>query len=117
MKDRTIIALTAALMLAAMLTGQTLRGDFKAETISHPPIATSPDGWVVEQNRQMLLNINAVDAETLTRVDGIGEVLSERIIAYRESHGGFDSVDELIEVKGIGEKTLERIRGQLTCLP
>ena len=41
-------------------------------------------------------------------LDGIGETLASRIIEYREQHGGFDSVEELMEVKGIGEKRFER---------
>ena len=57
-----------------------------------------------------LVNINTADTETLMTVKGIGEVLAERIVTYREEHGGFETVEELLEVKGIGEKTLEKIK-------
>ena len=60
-----------------------------------------------------LVNINTADAATLMTVDGIGSTLAQRIIDYREEHGNFQSVDELIEIKGIGEKTLEKIRRYL----
>ena len=62
---------------------------------------------------QGLVNINTADSATLMTVDGIGTTLAQRIIDYREEHGEFQSVDELIEVKGIGEKTLEKIRRYL----
>lgn len=55
-------------------------------------------------------NLNAADRQELMQLPGIGEVLSQRIIEYREEHGGFSTVDELTEVKGIREKTLEKVR-------
>lgn len=61
------------------------------------------------------VNLNAADAETLSReLRGIGETKAKAIIAYREEHGPFSSVDELLEVKGIGSATLDKIRGQLS---
>jgi competence protein ComEA len=61
------------------------------------------------------VNLNAADAETLSReLRGIGETKAKAIIDYREEHGPFSSVDELLEVKGIGSATLDKIRGQLT---
>ncbi|MDD6396228.1 MAG: helix-hairpin-helix domain-containing protein [Firmicutes bacterium] len=60
---------------------------------------------------QTTVNINTASAEELCEVlPGIGEVKAKSIIEYREAAGGFDSVDELLNVKGIGEKTLEKIR-------
>jgi len=61
------------------------------------------------------VNLNSADAETLTReLRGIGETKAKAIIDYREEHGPFSSVDELLEVKGIGSATLDKIRGQLS---
>ena len=56
------------------------------------------------------VRINSADAAAFTRLDGIGDVLSQRIVAYREQHGPFRSVDELDNVSGIGPKRLEAIR-------
>jgi len=59
--------------------------------------------------------INTATAEELSSVlPGIGEKKALAIVEYRELVGGFDSVDELIEVEGIGEKTLENIRPYCT---
>ena len=61
------------------------------------------------------VDINTADAATLAAVlDGVGEAKAEAIIAYREEHGPFESVDELAEVKGIGLKTLEKNRDRIT---
>lgn len=62
-----------------------------------------------------LININTADAETLASgLKGIGPAKAEAIIAYRTQHGGFTSVDELVQVKGVGEKILEQNRSNIT---
>jgi competence ComEA-like helix-hairpin-helix protein len=60
------------------------------------------------------IDLNAASIAELVRLPGIGEVLAGRIIAYREEHGGFTSIDELLAVSGIGPKVLEGIREQVT---
>jgi len=56
-----------------------------------------------------IININTATSEQLQRLPGIGPVIAERIIAYREEYGAYDSVGELMNVSGIGEKKLEAI--------
>lgn len=64
-----------------------------------------------EQADASTININTATAEELAEfLPGIGEVKAKRIVEYREASGGFDSVDELLNVSGIGEKTLETLR-------
>lgn len=54
------------------------------------------------------VDINSADAEVLAeRLDNVGPVKAERIVAYREENGAFKSVDELVSVQGIGLATLE----------
>jgi competence protein ComEA len=55
------------------------------------------------------VNINTADAETIAKsLDGIGLNKAKAIVAYRDEHGPFKSTDDLTQVKGIGQATLER---------
>ena len=60
------------------------------------------------------ININIADQATLQLLPGIGEVYAKRIIEYREQNGGFKKVEELKEIKGIGERRFERLRPVVT---
>lgn len=61
------------------------------------------------------LNINTADAATLQQaLNGIGQAKAQAIVAYREANGPFQSVDELLEIKGIGNALMERNRDKLT---
>jgi competence protein ComEA len=59
------------------------------------------------------VSLATATAEQLDELDGIGPTLAERIVEYRQSHGGFASIDELGQVDGIGEKRLEALRDAL----
>jgi competence protein ComEA len=62
-----------------------------------------------------LVDINSADAVTLAEaIKGVGKAKAEAIVAYREKHGPFKSVDDLSLVQGIGPKTLEQNRSSLT---
>jgi competence protein ComEA len=60
---------------------------------------------------------NTASVEDLIRLPGIGEVLAGRIVSYRDEHGPFTSVDDLLAVSGIGPKLLEGIREHVTVGP
>ena len=62
------------------------------------------------------ININAASSEELQTLSGIGPVKAQAIIDYRVENGLFRSVDDLINVSGIGPKTLETIRDQITVV-
>lgn len=83
---------------------------FSHATTSAPGIESPATAAV-----QAPVNLNTADAATLTReLKGIGATKAKAIIDYREEHGPFSSVDELLEVKGIGSATLEKLRSQLS---
>ncbi len=61
------------------------------------------------------VNINTASAAALDEcLPGIGPAYAQRIVEYRESHGGFKSIEEIQEVSGIGPKTFEKIKDQIT---
>lgn len=59
------------------------------------------------------ININTADQQLLTQIKGIGPSTAKKIVDYRKENGEFKSVDELIKVKGIGEKSLAKMRPYL----
>lgn len=63
-----------------------------------PPVLSTP------------VDLNRADAKTLESLPGIGVVLAQRVIDYRTARGRFQTIDDLRAVKGIGPKTLERLK-------
>jgi competence protein ComEA len=103
----------AALNLAAPLTdGQQVLVP-RATAAERPP-GTAPPSGVPATGGAPLVNVNVASAEELETLPGIGEVLAATIVQYREEHGPFTSVDQLMDVSGIGEVTLEELRDLVT---
>lgn len=64
--------------------------------------------------QSMKIDLNGADAATLQKeLAGVGEAKAQAIVAYRDTNGPFSSVDELLEVKGIGKAILDRNRDKL----
>src|SRR4029450_12866301 len=61
-----------------------------------------------------LINVNAAMATELEELPGVGEVIAQAIVDYRTENGPFTSVDQLLDVSGIGDATLEDIRELVT---
>ena len=59
------------------------------------------------------VDINTADAAALEQINGIGPAKATAIIRYREENGPFSTIDELRNVPGIGEKSLDQIRPQI----
>ncbi|MFO3699237.1 helix-hairpin-helix domain-containing protein [Staphylococcus felis] len=62
------------------------------------------------QNKTQPINLNTAEESDLTQIPGIGPAKAQTILMYREEHGQFQSIDELKEVKGIGDKTFENLK-------
>ncbi len=80
-----------------------------------PSEKNNPMGAVVMQDQMTpKVNINTAEAETLQKqLYGIGKGKADAIVAYREANGEFTSIDELIEVKGIGKALLDKNRDRV----
>lgn len=61
-----------------------------------------------------LVNLNKADVSRLTSLPGIGEARAEAIIAYREAHGGFTAIEDIMKVSGIKEGAFEKIKDRIT---
>jgi comEA protein len=60
------------------------------------------------------INLNTATVQELTKLPRIGEKVAQRIVEYRQKHGGFKKTEELMNVKGIGEKTFDKMREHLS---
>lgn len=60
------------------------------------------------------ININTADSEELQTLDGVGPVTAEKIIDYREENGQFSSIEDIKNVSGIGDKTFEKLKDDIT---
>lgn len=65
-------------------------------------------------HQEYLTNINTADMLTLQQLKGIGRKRAKAIITYREQHGNFASLDDLIQVPGISHQTVHKLQAQLT---
>jgi len=61
-----------------------------------------------------VVNVNSANSAQLQTLNGIGPSKAQEILKYRKAHGGFKTVDELINVKGIGPKTLQNMKTQVS---
>jgi competence protein ComEA len=100
-----------ALNLAAVLVDAQQVLVPKAGEAEPPAGAAPPTG---SGTSQQLVNVNTASSTELEELPGIGPVLAEAIVAYREEHGPFTSVDQLEDVSGIGPVTLGEIQDLVT---
>jgi len=68
---------------------------------------------VLDRREESIVDLNLAAADELTRLPNVGEVLAQRIIAFREERGGLRRAEELLEVKGIGPVYFEQIRSKV----
>lgn len=81
---------------------------------------TVQEGYTVEalapkeKRPEEKININTADADVLDALPGIGPVLAQRIVDWRTANGPFAGIEELLEVDGIGQATLDGLRDRIT---
>ena len=78
------------------------------------PSTSEPQQTGTDAPESALIDINSASAQQLQALPGIGEVLSQRIVDYRREIGRFASYEQIMDVSGIGEATLAKIRDLIT---
>lgn len=102
MKNRNKISLLlASAALALLLTAGS-------------SIALAAPAAEAQASVQSSVNLNKASAEELMTLKGIGPKTAERIIAYRQEQGPFQTVDQLVMVKGIGNAKFEKLKDRIT---
>jgi competence protein ComEA len=99
---------TAAVLLVALLLGGLAAAQAPANQSGGSPTA-APAGAQV--------NLNTATAADLEVLPGIGPTLAARIIEHRQKSGGFKKIEELMTIKGIGEKQFLRLKPLVTVTP
>jgi competence protein ComEA len=106
---KTIVRAPNVVMVAALAVVLLAAGSMSLHQAASPEKADS-DGTAVEHK----VDINRAGVDELTAIPGIGTALAERIVDFRDQHGPFGRVEDLLKVKGIGEKSFQKIRPYVT---
>ena len=77
-------------------------------------LASAAPGVGMAEDRPGVVNVNTATVDELVRLPGIGEKRAQAILDARQQRGGFKSVDELLEIRGIGPANLEKLRPHLS---
>jgi len=79
-----------------------------------PTSAAAPAAPKASAGEARPVDLNTADSSALESVPGIGKSLSQRILAFRDKNGPFQSVNDLLKVQGVGEKSIQKLRPYLT---
>lgn len=102
-----------ASLVFALLAGTSLA--VNAMPASSTPASPTSAAAVAPSEQSGKVSINSANAEALQKgLNGVGAAKAAAIVAYRDENGAFTSVDELIEVKGIGKAILDKNRDKLS---
>ena len=122
MKKPMNILVTVTCVFAAFLGGFHIGRSLNRAPVHiyQQPDPTVEDALPAEKTEEVaptqpqLLNINTATAEEFDALPGIGAVLAQRIVDHRTEAGGFQAVEELLKVSGIGESKLAEFLDQIT---
>lgn len=117
--DSLVIRDAAGTTTVSPAVGVTTTGTVSAPSVTERTIDTTAARTTVTKAPEEVapgekINLNTATKEQLMTIKGIGNTYAERIIAYRESHGGFSSLEQLKEIEGVADKRYEKWSPYLT---
>ena len=95
-----------------LIDGQHIHIPTKEIIFQEIPVATSNKSASFAQGN--LININTADETELQKIRGVGPVIAGRIVEYRRNNGAFQNIEEIKKVRGIGEKTFQKMKDSIT---
>ena len=113
----TLLTVSICAFLLGFFLGRqtgTVQLQIGAEVAQHPVRISSPIAPTENSENSFPINVNISTAQQLTALPGIGDVLADRIITYREQYGDFISLEELMDVPGISQKRFDAIKDLIT---
>ena len=126
MKKPILVLVGTTLAFLLVLTGIFIgrnanRGIIPAEAVTNRDHSSTTqlessqeEQYSNSSNTTGVININEASAEQLQLLPGIGETLSDRIVSYREENGSFQSIEQIMDVSGIGESKFSQIKDYIT---
>ena len=120
MKSSQKLLIGLTLVFSAFIVGLFIGRNYNRQPVQMQPLpavtapAVIPPVDITGPAEPSIININTATAQQLQTLPGIGPTIAERIVSYREENGVFESVGELFNVPGIGEKKLEEIWDYVT---
>ena len=107
---------SAGFFLGRNQNRNTVSVSLPAEFMTVPSVSTEAERTETEETRVVSfpISINDADKDSLMALPGIGEVLAQRILDYRDENGAFSAPEALLNVEGIGKKRLEEILDLIT---
>ena len=109
-QEKQVLLFVGAVVLAGIAIQYFQKINPRFKVVLPPVVAAQRAATTIIDKK---VNPNKANSEELIRLPGIGPALAENIIEYRNSHGGFKSLEELEKVKGLGPKKLERLKDYL----
>ena len=103
---RTVLSIVAVAFLLAALPSHAVAAQSKATSRA----ATKPASTAI-------VNLNTASATDLEGLPGVGAKTAARIVEYRQKNGPFKKVEELMNVRGVGEKNFLKLKPQITVAP
>lgn len=109
---RSLVIILVCTMVTIVSSQQAMSAEKTIEAATEQALAAGES--VNSEAASDLVDINSADARLLSTLPGIGPKTAEKITAYRAANGPFNTVDDLLNISGIGSRKLEKIRSLVT---